>query len=131
MTVPLFDILDDLTDEDESGDLVLNRVMSVGELQKAMEDDSVEFDELKDEDFREFLYQLQIGYSSILVQVLDEQAQHFKIVDRGEHTVSVALVKTAEDNGYTIVDSGTNEFPYKDGNTYTHAWAEFQAISGR
>ena len=126
MVEPLHDILRDINTGSRDGQLELNRAMSVGELRKAIEYDSDDPDEVQDKDLSTLVRSLGIGYACVVVTVYSEDPPHIGIVDRRESSVSKATVGLFQELGYTMVDSGVKEYPYKDGNSYQHAFAEFR-----
>ena len=126
MVEPLHDILRDINTGSRDGELELNRAMSAGELRKAIEHDSDNPDEVQDEDLSTLVRSLGTGYSCVIATVYSEDPPHIGIVDRHESSVSQATMELFQELGYTMVDSGVKEYPYKDGNSYQHAFAEFR-----
>ena len=126
MVEPLHDILRDINTGSKDGELNLNRAMSVGELRKAIEHYSDNPDEVQDEHLSTMVRSLGTGYPCVIVTVYSEEPPHIGIVDRHENSVSKATMELFQELGYTMVDSGVKEYPYKDGNSYQHAFAEFR-----
>ena len=126
MVEPLHDILRDINTGSKDGELELNRAMSVGELRKAIEHDSDNPDEVQDEHLSTMVRSLGTGYSCVIVTVYSEDPPHIGIVDRHESSVSKPTIELFQELGYTMIESGVKEYPYKDGNSYQHAFAEFQ-----
>lgn len=123
MPESLYDILNDLSDENG-----LNRVMSVGELRKAMVYEATDPDDLEDKELVELVENLLVGYSNVLVTVFDEDERHIGTVDRNERHVNSNLIKHMDQLGYRVVHAGVENYEYKDENWYQHAYAEFIPI---
>lgn len=121
MPASLYDILNDLSDENG-----LNRTMSVGELRKAMEYEATDPDDLEDEELVGLVSRLRSGYANVLVIVHDEDDRHISIVDRHKTEVHRITLNHMAQEGYRVVAAGVREYEYKDGNSYQHAFAEFR-----
>jgi len=96
------------------------------ELRKAIEYDSNNPGEVQDEHLSTMVCSLGTGYYCVIVTVYSENPPHIGIVDRHESSVSKSTMELFQGLGYTMIDSGVKEYPYKDGNSYQHAFAEFR-----
>ena len=131
MVVPLYDIMNDLNTGSKEGEVELNRAMSVGELRKAIEADTVNPNTLQNGDFREMIEALSTGYGNVLVTVYDEDERHFGLVDRNEKRMDSMTLSHISQYGYKVIETGVRDYEYKDGNSYQHAWAEFRPIEDK
>ena len=124
---PLYDIMNDLnTGSEDEETPELNRAMSVGELRKAIESEATDPETIDDDDFRELIDGLLTDYGNVLVNVFNEEEQHFGIVDRNENKVKPMTLDHMGQANYKLIEAGVRDYEYKDGNAYQHAFAEFR-----
>jgi len=126
MVSTIDDILDDMTYENNDGDVVLDRWMNAGELRKVISVDSVDVESIEDSTFADMVEALLVNGRFIAVRVLDESERRVEGVHiRGGPIANLQLSRIVE-AGWDVLEESTVAYDYIDGSSWNHVTVTLQ-----
>lgn len=133
-----------MTNEDDSeivgrvtretdGDPVLDRDADPDAINEALAGEDTPFYQLRDEDneFALDVRHLRKSYDLVRIRVISVPRRAVRLVDASATGVSRSPIKYVAEHGYAADAFGVDEFTYRDGSQFAHAYAEFVAYPSR
>lgn len=126
MTEHPYDILKDMYTVDENGEKVLYRGLSVGEFRRIIVPETADPDAIENADFRQLIRGMSRARDIILIEILEEERKHLKVVTRWEKDIPPVFESQMNSIDYERVASGVTSIEYINGETWPHSYAEFR-----